>query len=140
MGFSLDPLRPYLGFIKVVAVAALVLGAYWRGHSNGVSGERVAWEAKVSEARQQRIDEYEKKLADAAADKAKSAQESAALATKVAASDKAYSELLDRIPKEPLVTHEPAKPGDTCPPAPRLAPAFRLRFNEAVLGTGPTER
>jgi hypothetical protein len=131
------PLTPYLGVAKAVGAAIVLVAAYGYGRHSGTASERVKWEAQVSQARQARIDEYEKKLADAAEDKAKSEQESAALAAKSAASEKAYQALLDRIPKEPLVIHEPAKPGETCPPASRLAPSFRMRFNEAVTGTSP---
>ena len=133
----LGALRPYLGIAKVVAVVGACVFLYARGHSNGVEGERTKWEVKVSEARQQRLDEYEKKLAAATTDNAKTATEAATAQAKVETSEKAYAALLDRINSKPLVTHEEPKPGDVCPPAPRLSPDFRLRFNEAVLGTGP---
>lgn len=137
---SLDPIRPYLGIVKIVAVVALAAGAYLRGHSNGVDAERGKWAVKVSEARQQRIDEYERRLNDAAEDKALSDQESAALAAKIKTFESAYAALLDRIPTKPLVIHEPTKPGEACPPVPRLSPDFRLRLNEAILGSGPAGR
>lgn len=140
MSFSIDPIRPYLGLAKVVAVGLLIAGAYLHGRSNGIDTERGKWEVKVSEARQQRLDEYEKKLKAAADDKAKSDKESAELAARVKTSEADYAALLDRIPTKPLVIHEPAKPGEACPPAPRLSPDFRLRFNEAVNGTGPADR
>lgn len=133
----LGPLRPYLGIAKVVTTLAACVFLYARGHSNGVESERGVWEVKVSEARQQRLDEYEKKLKAAAMDKAKSVEESAVLTAKVKTSEAYYAALLDRIPTKPLVIHEPAKPGEACPPAPRLSPDFRLRYNEAILGTGP---
>ena len=136
----LDPIRPYLGIAKVVALGLLVAGAYLHGRSKGVTSERIKWEAKVSEARQQRLDEYEQKLKVAREDKLKSDGESAALAAKVATSADDYAKLLEKIPTKPLVIHEPAKPGDACPPAPRLSPDFRLRFNEAALGPGPAGR
>jgi len=134
----LDPIRPYLGIAKVVALGLLVAGAYLRGRSNGVESERGVWEVKVSEARQQRLDEYERKLADAAKDNVATAAEAATAQAKVETSEKAYAALLDRIPTKPLVTHE-TKPGAVCPDV-RLAPDFRLRYNEAVLGTGPAGR
>lgn len=136
----LGALKPYLGLAKIVAVVAVGVLLYFRGHHTGVTSERVKWEAKVSEARQQRLDEYEQKLKDAREDKLKSDQESAALAAKVATSADDYAKLLEKIPTKPLVIHEPAKPGDACPPAPRLSPGFRLRFNEAALGYGPANR
>lgn len=140
LGFDLNPLKPYLGIAKVVAVAAVGVYLYALGRGNGVEAERAKWEAKLSEARQQRLDEYETKLAKARADKVQSDKESAVLAAKVKTSEEAYAALLDRIPTKPLVTHEEPKPGDVCPPAPRLSPDFRMRFNEAVLGTGPAGR
>jgi len=139
-GFDLNPLKPYLGIAKIIAVVAACVYLYVRGHSDGVDSERGKWEAKVSEARQQRLDEYEKKLAKAHADKVESDKESAVLAAKVEASEEAYKELLNRIPTKPLVIHDEPKPGDVCPPPARLSHEFRLRFNEAVLGTGPAGR
>lgn len=137
---SLDPIRPYFGALKVAAVLVAAVYLYARGHSAGVDSERGKWEAKVSQARQARIDEYEKKLAKAREDKALSDKESAKLAAKVEASEEAYKELLNRIPTKPLVIHDEPKPGDVCPPPARLSPEFRLRFNEATLGSGPAGR
>lgn len=139
-GFDLNPLKPYLGIAKLVAIAAACVYLYARGHSAGVDSERRMWQARVSEARQQRLDEYESKLAQAREDKATSDKESAKFAATAKQSEEDYKALLAKIPTKPLVTHDEPKPGDVCPPAPRLSPDFRLRFNEAALGSGPAPR
>lgn len=136
----LDPIRPYLGIAKIVAVVAACVYLYARGHSAGVDAERGKWEVKVSEARQQRLDEYEKKLAKARDDKLLSDKESAKLAAAAKQSEDDYKALLAKIPTKPLVIHDEPKPGDVCPPPARLSPDFRLRFNEAILGSGPADR
>lgn len=137
---SLDPIRPYFGALKVAAVLVAAVYLYARGHSAGVDSERGKWEAKVSQARQARIEEYETKLAKAAADKVESDKESAKLAATAKQSEGDYKALLAKITTKPLVIHDEPKPGDVCPPPARLSPDFRLRFNEATLGSGPADR
>jgi len=134
----LGSIRPYLGVVKVAVVVLAAVALYWRGYHAGVRAERKDWQAVVSESRKQRLDEYEQRIKDVVAANEASAKEAAVLAAKVTASEKAYAELLDRIPTKPLVIYE-TKPGTPCPDV-RLAPDFRLRFNEAVLGTGPASR
>lgn len=126
--------QPYLLLIKVGAAALLLGGTFWYGHHRGVTGERAGWEAKVSQARQERIEKYESLIRDAKVAVAKSQAASAALGTKLADEQARTQTLSDALSRARLVRHDP-NPIAGQPPVVRLGSAIRVCLNAAATGT-----
>ena len=120
--------KPLAGLIVLLAVIAY-------SHHAGAVSERQKWQAKVSEARQARLDEYDRLIVKARASQAKLEADTADLSIKLAEAKARTETLRKALARASLVIHEPSIPG--CPPTPKLGPDFRLLFNAAVDGTAP---
>ena len=120
--------KPLAGLIVLLAVIAY-------SHHSGAVSERQKWQAKVSEARQARLDEYDRLIVKARASQAKLEADTADLSAKLAEAQARTETLRKALARASLVIHEPSIPG--CPPTPKLGPDFRLLFNAAVDGTAP---
>lgn len=126
--------RPYLLLIKIGLITAAAVGVYVYAHHAGTVDERQKWEAKVSQARQERIDEYETQIRDGKAKLAKLEADSAALGKTVTDEQGKNKRLSDALARANLVTHDP-NPIAGQPPVVRLSRQLRLCVNAAALGT-----
>jgi hypothetical protein len=124
------PLIPLWAKIAAPIVALAV--AYGAGHHFGTQSERTEWEAKVSEARAERIVAYEAKITAAKAAQAKAEADSAALSTTLANEQANVESLQTALSRAKLVTHVVEVPGQ--PPVARLSRAFRLCITAGTTG------
>ena len=125
-------LRFWKPLAALIALAAMLIYA----HHSGAISERHKWQAKVSEARQERIDDYEKRIKDAKVAQAAAEADTAALSAKLDDAQARTETLQKALARASLVTHAPS-PVPGCPPVPRLGRDFRLLFNAAIDGTAP---
>jgi hypothetical protein len=130
-----DPIRPYLPLIKVGLVLLALGGVYWYAHHQGVSSERKEWEAKVSEARQSRIDDYEAKILVYKTQLATEQGRTTALTATISGLQTSTERLSAALARAGLVTREANPNGD---PVVRLSRAFRLCVTAGTLGTEST--
>lgn len=123
-------------FWKPIAVLIVLLAMLAYAHHSGAVSERQKWQAKVSEARQQRIDDYERRITEAKVNQAKAEADTADLSGRLADAQSRTEALQKALILASLVTHEPSQtPG--CPAVPRLGRDFRLLYNAAIDGTAP---
>jgi uncharacterized protein YlxW (UPF0749 family) len=133
MELALSLLKRYW---KPLAALIVLLSMLAYAHHAGAVSERQKWEAKVSQARQSRLDEYERLIVKAKASQAKAEADTADLSGKLADAQSRTEALQKALARASMVTHAPSQiPG--CPAVPRLGRDFRLLFNAAVDGTAP---
>ena len=130
-----------LKWLKPAAGAILVLVVIWQVHAFGArkyaAGEKAneaVWLAKVSEARQARIDEYEAGIAKAKADLARSQADSADLAAKLKDGQAVVETLQTALARARLTTRATPTPENPHPDV-RLSSDFRVCIQAAVDGT-----